>query len=146
MIDPLRPDYACTPAVAQRPVFDYGPADAAAAPLVTVVTPFWNLARELFHETARSILNQSLARWEWLIVNDAATDPAALAVLETYRRLDPRIRVIDNPVNLGLAGARNVGFEAARADYVLVCDDDDLLEPTLLEKGWWFLYSHPEFA
>lgn len=92
------------------------------------------------------MFQQSLQQWEWLIVNDASTDPAALAILDEYRRRDPRIRVIDNQVNQGLAGTRNVGFEAATTDYVFLLDDDDLMEPTAIEKFVCFLESYPEYA
>lgn len=145
MLDPRNPDYTNTPASAQRPTFGYALADPAAAPYVTILTPFYN-TREIFHETAASLFRQSLQQWEWLIVNDASTDPAALAILEGYRRRDPRIRVIDNQVNQGLAGTRNVGFEAATTEYVFLLDDDDLMEPTAIEKFVCFLESYPEYV
>lgn len=146
MIDPRDPDYTDTPASQRRPLLAYQPADASAKPFVTVVTPFYNNARELFHETARCVLAQSLQQWEWIVVNDAATDPQALAVLETYRDADPRIRIIDHGKNKGLAAARNTGFANARSDFVFLLDDDDLIETTALEKHAWFLTSYDEFA
>lgn len=146
MIDPREPDFRNTPASPQRPEFGYRLADADAPPVITIVTPYWNNARELFHETAQSVFRQSIQQWEWLIVNDRASDAQALAVLDEYRNRDPRIRVIDNAENLGLAGSRNVGFAQARAEFVFLLDDDDLMEPTALEKFYWFLIAHPEFA
>ena len=91
-------------------------------------------------------MQQSFQRWEWLIINDGSTDPEALSSLEDYRRKDPRIRVIDHPANRGLSAARNTGFREARASYIVQLDSDDLLEPTAVEKWYWFLESHPEFA
>jgi len=145
VIDPARPDYLNTPVSPQRPCFGYALSDPAAAPCVTIVSPFYNTG-PIFHETARSVLQQSLQQWEWLIVNDGSTDPESLAILDSYRRSDPRIRVIDHEVNKGLSAARNTGFHAAQTPYVVQLDSDDLLEPTAVEKWLWFLESYPEFA
>ena len=145
MIDLESPDYTNTPASDRRPVYGYAPADPAAPPAVTIVTPFYNTGA-IFHETARSVLRQSFQQWEWLIVNDGSTDPEALAILDSYRNTDPRIRVIDHEVNQGLSAGRNTGYRAARAPYVVQVDSDDLLEPTAIEKWIWSLESYPEFA
>ena len=53
-------------------------------------------------------MRQSFQNWEWLIVNDASTDPGALEVLGNYRGREPRIRVIDLASNQGPSVARNV--------------------------------------
>lgn len=145
MIDPCQPDYTNTPASDCRPAYGYAPRDLAAPPLVTIMTPFYNTGT-VFHETARSVFRQSWQQWEWVIINDASQDPAALAILDEYRHRDPRIRVIDNAQNLGVSATRNVGFANARAEYVYQLDDDDLIEPTALEKLYWFLETHPEFS
>ena len=146
MIDPHTPDYTDTPASDRRPAYGYAPADPAAPPAASIVTPFYNTGA-IFHETARSIFRQSFQQWEWLIVNDGSTRPEALAVLDEYRHLDdPRIRVIDLPSNQGPSAARNRAFREARASYVVQLDSDNLLEPTAIEKWLWFLESHPEYA
>src|SRR5262249_3138606 len=79
-------------------------------------------------------------------INDCSTDPESLAILSGYRQRDPRVRVIDHEVNKGLSAARNTGFHAARTPYVIQLDSDDLLEPTAVEKWYWFLESHPKLA
>ena len=145
MIDPSAPDFRNAPVSPQRPYFHYATTDVSAPPYVTIITPFYNTG-PVFHETARSVLQQSFQQWEWLIVNDGSTEPDALALLADYRHKDPRIRVIDHPENRGLSAARNTGFREACTDYVVQLDSDDLLEPTAVEKWRWFLMSHPEFA
>lgn len=145
MIDPIHFDYTNTPVSSQRPRFDYAPMDLFASPAVTIITPFYNTGA-LFHETARSVLRQSMQQWEWLIINDGSTEPEALAILNQYRQQDPRIRVIDHAENRGLSAARNTGFYASRTPYVVQLDSDDLLEPTAVEKWAWFLESHSEFS
>jgi glycosyltransferase involved in cell wall biosynthesis len=145
MIDPSRPDFSRTPVSPLRPRYAYAPADSTASPCVSIVTPFFNTGA-VFHETARSVLGQSLQQFEWIIVNDGSSDPESLEMLAQYRTGDRRIRVVDLPRNRGLSAARNAGFAAARAAYVLQLDADDLLEPTAAEKLWWFLETHPECA
>lgn len=145
MIDPQNPDYTNTPASSQRPLFGYQPADIQSPPAVTIITPFHNTG-PVFYETACSVLRQSFQQWEWLIINDGSTDPAALSILDEYRQSDPRIRVLDHPSNRGLSAARNAGFAAAQTQYVVQLDSDDLLEPTFAEKCLWALESFSEFS
>ncbi|MGH7845185.1 MAG: glycosyltransferase [Candidatus Binatia bacterium] len=143
MIDPRRPDYKNSPVACERPKFDYAPAEPQAQPQVTIVTPFFNTGA-VFHETAVSVLQQSFQQWEWVIVNDASTDARALEMLHGYRENDPRIRVIDQAINQGPSAARNTGFQSARGTCVVQLDSDNLLEPTAIEKWFWFLESFPE--
>ncbi len=76
---------------------------------MTITTAFFNTG-EVFRDTARCVFGQSLQAWEWVIVNDGSSDPAALALLEEFRSIDPRVRVVDHPRNMGLSAARNTGF------------------------------------
>ena len=145
MIDPHHPDYIRTPAHPDRAVLGYAPACGPDDPAVSIVTPYYNTG-EIFHETARSVLRQTLQNWEWIIVNDGSTDPAALAVLDGYRGRDPRIRVVDLDRNSGPSAARNAGFAAARAELVFQLDADDQVESAAIEKLAWFLHSHPQHS
>lgn len=162
MIDPRNPDYTSTPAHPGRAAFAYAPAasrsgleshaSAQAAglchlksPAVSIMTPYYNTG-PIFRETATSIFRQSFQHWEWIIVNDGSANPEALAVLDEYRAIDPRVRVLDLPENRGLSAARNAGYAAARADLVMQIDSDDLAEPTFLEKCVWFLRTNPQWG
>jgi len=145
MIDPTCPEYTNPPGSQQQPAFDYFPDEASPRPCATIITPFYNTG-PVFHETARSVLRQSLQQWEWVIINDGSTESESLTILDHYRRSDPRIRVIDHGANKGLSAARNTGFHAAQTPYVVQLDSDDLLEPTAVEKWVWFLASYPEVA
>ena len=145
MIDPRKPDFTNTPISSSRPAFGYTAVERVAEPYITVITPFFN-TDAVFHETAQSVFQQSFQQWEWLIVNDASTDPCALAILNEYRERDPRIRVIDLPENVGAGAARNAGVCAARGPYIALVDSDDMLEPTALEKWIWCFESYPEYA
>lgn len=100
-------------------------------PMVSVVIPCYNLARFL-PDTIRSLLNQTLRRWEAIIVNDASPDNTA----EVAARLadeDARIRVITNEQNQYLAGALNTGIAASSGRYIVPLDADNMLAPDALE-------------
>ena len=58
-----------------------------------------------------------------IIVDDCSVDDTSTYLASLN---DPRIRVLRPPNNLGTAGARNLGLEAARADIVALLDDDDV--------------------
>jgi glycosyltransferase involved in cell wall biosynthesis/GT2 family glycosyltransferase len=144
MIDPRRPDFSNTPVSKHRPLFAYR-AESVRKPVISIVTPFYNTGEE-FHETAGSVVGQSLQEFEWLIVNDGTDDDRSIEILDSYRSSDPRIRVIDHQTNRGLGPARNTGFREAATEFVLCLDSDDLLEPTAAEKWFWFLFTHEQFA
>jgi len=146
MINAAAPDFHNTPTSSLRPNYSYRPDSPEALPFVTIITPFYNVSAPIFRETAQTILGQSFQQWEWLIINDGSTDAAALTHLTTYRTLEPRIRVIDLESNRGPCIARNIGFRAAQTEFVVTLDADDLLEPTAIEKWFWFLVTHPEYS
>lgn len=145
MIDPANPDYSNSPVSPIRPHFGYSPVDMLHVPGISIITPFYNIG-DLFNETALSVMRQSLQQWEWIIIDDGSTNPVSKAILQSYRKKDPRIRIVEHTENRGPSAARNTGFREAHAGYVALLDGDDLLEPTALEKWAWFLESHPECA
>jgi glycosyltransferase involved in cell wall biosynthesis len=145
MIDPKAPDYETTPASCSRPSFSYFAVTQETFPAVSIITPFYN-AGEVFHETAKTVLQQSFQQWEWIIVNDGSADPKSLQVLDHYRGRDARIRIIDRLSNEGPSAARNMAIKLARTNYIVQLDSDNLLEPTAVEKWLWFLESYPEFS
>jgi hypothetical protein len=94
-------------------------------------------------EAIDSILRQSYEHLEFLIIDDASTDgtPAALDVLS-----DPRVRILRNSENLGLAASLNRGIEAASGEFIARQDADDVSEPDRLSRQVAYLDSHPDVA
>lgn len=119
------------------------PAATVAAPVVTVISTVFNTPPALIRETAASLQHQTLASFEWVIVDDGSSDADTLAGLEVLCAADPRIRCLRSPTNVGLPGARNLGLDVMRGRYVYYLDADDLIEPTTLEQLAWFLETHP---
>jgi GT2 family glycosyltransferase/radical SAM superfamily enzyme YgiQ (UPF0313 family)/Tfp pilus assembly protein PilF len=112
------------------------------APKISVVMSVFNGASYL-EEAITSILQQTFASFELIIVNDASTD-ATPEILGKFD--DCRIRVITNPGNLGLTKSLNIGMEAARGKYIARMDADDISLPHRLELQWQFLEKHTDYA
>jgi glycosyltransferase involved in cell wall biosynthesis len=99
-------------------------------PLVSVVIPTHDRAH-LVGRAITSVLQQTLADWECVVVDDASTD----ATGETVRSFrDPRIRYLRHEVNKGASAARNTGVQAARGEYVAFLDSDDEWLPDKLAR------------
>ncbi len=145
MIDPREPDFAKPPVAAYRPRFGYRPELLSAIPCVSIITPVFEPGPELL-ETAQSVVMQSMTQWEWVIVDDGSVTPESAAIIAACIASDERVRSIRLPENMGLSAARNAGVSAALAPYIALLDGDDLLEPTALEKWWWFLEAAPQLA
>lgn len=81
-----------------------------------------------------SILRQTLADFELIIVDNGSTDESG-QIAERYARKDSRIRVIHREKG-SIGSGRNAGLDAAGGDHIAFIDDDDWVEPDFLE----FLY------
>ncbi|MCR5880883.1 glycosyltransferase family 2 protein [Phenylobacterium sp. J367] len=101
-------------------------------PRVSVVTANYNGARHLA-EAVRSVLGQTLADLELIIVDDRSTDDS-LAVIEAAAAGDPRVRVLVQPQNGGPGAARNRALDAVRGEWIAIFDSDDLMAPDRLER------------
>jgi cellulose synthase/poly-beta-1,6-N-acetylglucosamine synthase-like glycosyltransferase len=113
---------------------------SSAEPRLTVFTPFYKNI-EFFDQTIASVLSQSFADFEYLMINDG--DPAnARRIEKTFR--DPRIRIINTASPLGLSGSRNAGLREARGELIAFIDSDDFCEPGRLQKQIDFLDAHPD--
>lgn len=94
-----------------------------------------------FLKTAiQSILLQSFADFELIVVDDASTDETA-RILESYA--DNRLLVIRNSENLGFTRSLNKALERASGEYVARMDADDISIPSRFEKQVEFLDGHP---
>lgn len=97
--------------------------------LISVVVPAYNAVPTL-DETMRSVLRQTHADLEVIVVDDGSKD-ATRQMADDFAARDPRVRVISK-ANGGVAAARNTGIDAARGDYVALLDADDLWHPDKL--------------
>ena len=105
-----------------------------AAPEVSVVVTLFNYAHVVL-ETLDSIGASIGVDVEIVVVDDHSTDSGRDTVrrfIATHPELP--ILLLGCDVNRGLPAARNLGFEHARADKVMVMDADNLVYPSALRK------------
>jgi glycosyltransferase involved in cell wall biosynthesis len=107
-------------------------------PQVTVLMPVFN-SREYLPAAVESILCQSFADFEFLIINDGSTEPIA-DVLDDFK--DDRIRLVDQE-NMGLTRSLNKGLRLAKGRYIARMDADDLSLPGRLEAQVYEMDTDP---
>lgn len=114
----------------------------ADAPRVTVLTCAYNVAAYLA-ETVASVRAQTLADFEYILVDDGSTD-GTLELMHALAGQDARLRVLSLPRNMGMAAALNQGLAQARAPYVAAMDGDDVCAPDRLAAQVAWLEAHPQ--
>jgi len=109
--------------------------DAAAnprEPLVTIGIATYNRVRRTFPEALRSALAQAYPRLE-IVVCDNASDDGTDAFMADQR--DPRLRYHRHASNIGANANFNACLELARGTYFLLLHDDDVLDPSFVERA-----------
>lgn len=109
---------------------------------VSILTPAYNAA-DYIAETIESVLAQSYKDFEYIVCDDCSTDNT-LNIIRKYASRDPRIAVIRNEVNLGIARTRNRLLEHASGQYIVWQEADDISVSDRIEKQLAFMDSHPE--
>ncbi|MEM7646305.1 MAG: glycosyltransferase family A protein [Pseudomonadota bacterium] len=111
-------------------------------PLVSVILPTYNRQHTL-QRSVESVMGQSFADWELIIIDDGSTDGTDRTVEKWLG--DPRIRY-HRTTNGGVSAARNKGIRQAQADWVAFLDSDDVWLPQKNECQLCFADSHPEIS
>ncbi len=107
------------------------PAESVLAGLVSVIIPAYN-AETYIEEALASVLSQTYAHVEVLVVDDGSLDRTA-EIVESVAEQDRRVRLLRSS-NQGVAAARNLGIEHSVGEYIAPLDADDLWYPSKLEK------------
>lgn len=97
--------------------------------MISVVIPCYN-GEKYIEEAIRSVLEQSYADIEVIVVDDGSTDRSAEIVQNIS---DPRMRYVYQE-HQGVCAARNKGISLARGEYIAFLDSDDVWEKEKLER------------
>lgn len=100
--------------------------------LITVIIPTYNRAN-LISATLDSVLAQTYAKWECIIVDDFSTDDTQ-AVVEKYINKDSRFKFLVNQRKKGAQGARNTGLIHASGDWINFLDSDNTIDSNKFQK------------
>ena len=96
---------------------------------VSILITNYNYGKYL-NRCIRSCLNQTFDDYEIIIVDDCSTDDSA-HILSRYSN-HPKIRVVYNPVNLGVGASSYIGLQHALGKYIIRIDADDYVNRHLL--------------
>ena len=116
----------------------------AETPQISVVMPVHN-ALPYLNAAVESILGQTFGRFEFVILDDASTDGSTQS-LRMWASRDHRIRLIEEPRNLGPAGSSERVARAASAPIVARTDADDICYPTRLAEQLDVLRRFPDIG
>jgi glycosyltransferase involved in cell wall biosynthesis len=114
----------------------------AVTPRVSIGLPVYN-GEEYVADSIESLLGQTFEDFELIISDNASTD-STLEICREYARKDPRIRLVEQKANLGLAANHNMVFDLARAEYFKWAAADDLYGRDLLQCCVDALDRHPD--
>ncbi len=99
-------------------------------PRISVIVPVYKVEQYL-PKCIESILEQSLADFELILVDDGSPDGSG-AICDRYAQRDSRLRVVHKP-NGGVSAARNTALDLAAGQWVTFIDSDDWVAPHYLE-------------
>src|SRR4029453_11001777 len=104
------------------------------APLVSVVTPFYNTENYLA-ECMESVLAQTYQNWEYILVNNCSTDRSS-DIAQQYVEKDQRFRLIHNEKLLTQVENYNYALRqvSSRSKYCKIVQADDWIFPNCLEE------------
>ena len=99
--------------------------------LISIIIPVFNVEKYL-HRCVESVLSQTFADLEVILVDDGSTDQSG-HICDEYSRHDKRVKVF-HQVNAGPSSARNLGLSVASGDYIAFVDSDDYLDTSMYQK------------
>lgn len=108
-------------------------------PMASIVLPYRNSERTL-KRCLDSIFKQTLKNWELIAVNDCSKD-ASLKVLESFQKIDDRIKSFNSP-GRGIVDALNFGISSANSEIIIRMDSDDEMQPDRIKKQVEFLNAN----
>lgn len=102
---------------------------------ISIIIPVYQVSNYV-ERCLKSVIGQTFTDFECIIVNDATRDDS---IEKCERLIDSydgpiRFRIIHHEVTRGLSAARNTGTAAAKGEYVLYVDSDDIITNDCVEK------------
>lgn len=114
-------------------------------PKVSIVIPVWN-AEKYIAETLESALNQTFENIEIICIDDCSEDKS-IEIIESFVGLgNGKLSLIRLEKNSKTSVARNVGIDAAKGEFILPLDADDLIDETYCEKALRVFSENPRVA
>jgi|BarGraIncu00222A_1022003.scaffolds.fasta_scaffold00589_8 glycosyltransferase involved in cell wall biosynthesis len=114
------------------------------APFFSVLTPVYDPPLEALSAAIESVRAQSFGDWELILVDDASPSEAVRALLARVAAGDTRITVIQRSSNGGIVQSSNDAIKAARGQFLVLLDHDDVIVSHALESVHQALAQSPD--
>jgi len=106
--------------------------------------PVYNSDERWLIRAIESVTQQVYPNWELCIADDASTELHVIRIIEHFRQIDPRIKLIRREVRGHIAAASNSALLTATGDYIALLDHDDELSIDALFEVVRLINRHPE--
>ena len=106
---------------------------------LSIIVPIYGVEKYI-EKCAVSLFEQSMGDIEFVFVNDKTKDNSINIleeVINRYKYLKSRVKVVEHEKNMGLSAARNTGLNYARGEYIIHLDSDDWVDRNLYEKMYF---------
>lgn len=113
-------------------------------PEISVIMSVYTESAESINVAVKSIINQTFANFELIIVNDNPDSQDTQKILEAISKQDDRIRLISNDRNRGLGYALNEAIKASRSNLIARMDTEDSSIEKRFEKQLSYINSHAD--
>lgn len=110
-------------------------------PLVSIVTVNYNQSATTI-DLIESLSQITYPNIEIIVVDNASKNEDAKVIKEKF----PRIVLVESIINYGFAGGNNLGIMRSRGEYVLLLNNDTIVEPNFLEPLVNKFQEHPEIG
>jgi len=108
---------------------------------ISVIMSAYN-SEKYIEEAIESILDQTFADFEFIIIDDASEDNT-LDIIKSYQKSDQRIKLLRNNNNLGLTRSLNKALKHSQSEYIARMDADDISHPERFETQINYLKDNP---
>jgi len=100
-------------------------------PQISIIILNWN-GKEITKDCLESLKKQNFKEYEIILVDNASTDDSSKYLKKKF----PKIKLIQNKKNIGYAGGNNIGIKKAKGDYILILNNDTVLDNNFLNELW----------
>lgn len=102
---------------------------------LSIIVPVYNMAADgKLEYCLESLVNQTIADYEIIAVDDCSTD-TSMEILSTYEKRYPeKFRAVHSAVNKKQGGAKNIGMGLAKGEWIGFIDSDDWVTPDFYER------------
>lgn len=101
-------------------------------PIISIVIPAYNDENDI-QECLESAIGQTISNIEIIVVDDCSIDNT-VSIIQKYKDLDPRVKLIQFNENKSAFQARKTGVLSSKGKYIMFLDADDSISKNACEK------------